>query len=694
MSDREANLLKSVTETTWRFYLWVGALSLVVLWGLLAYTHQFRQGLIVTGMRDHVSWGLYITNFVFFIGISHAGTLISAILRVTDAGWRRPITRMAEGITVFALCIGAPMVVADLGRPERMFNLILHGRIQSPILWDILSVCTYLTGCVLYFYLPLIPDLGLLAKHNVFSAWRRRLYRLLSLGWTGSAEEVRLLDKAISIMAVMIIPLAVSVHTVVSWIFAMTLRPGWNSSIFGPYFVVGAIFSGTASVILSMYVLRRVFRLENYLQPMHFRNLGLLLLTFALLYAYFNVNEYLTVGYKFQGMEKHLVERLLWGDYAFSFWSVQGIGVGIPLLLMMAVLGIGRYKHLVMPGVALASLLVIAGAWAKRYLIVVPTMGTPYLPIQGVPGEWAHYQPTWVEWSITAAGFAGFLLIYSLLAKLFPIVSIWETREDEAERTSPVAETGAQPYPAWRTAFPTAGVLLAILVFPSTTAVAAGKSATKRATVTKLSVEWRPVPVTTAQQASRQDPGSSAALPPPTSLLASPVLGPLFSGGHIPIEEEPTPAIDVTATLQDQAGLAVSFQIVRFSLKTTFGTLDFGNRPTDGSGKARLVIQDRRYGQYPLRVAFPGNDAQEASVSEVLVDFGSRPSPTLPKVGVLIDPGPSASIALPFLIFYGAMWAVFIYAFGYLVLWRMHRSRRSLTTWEEAPPEISARQLS
>jgi molybdopterin-containing oxidoreductase family membrane subunit len=328
--DRETGLLRSVTETTWRFYAWVAALAAIVLWGLFAYGLQLRRGLIVTGLRDQISWGLYITNFVFFIGISHAGTLISAILRVTEAEWRRPVTRMAEGITVFALCIGAPMVIVDLGRPDRIPNLFLYGRIQSPILWDVLSISTYLTGCLLFFYLPLIPDLAALAQHNGLAPWRRSLYRKMSLGWTNKPAEKQLLEKAIAIMAVMIIPLAVSVHTVVSWIFSMTLRPGWDSSIFGPYFVVGAIFSGTASVILSMYVIRRVFSLESYLEELHFRNLGILLLTFALLYLYFNINEYLTVGYKFPGLEKHFLDRMLFGDYSGYFWTVQAMGVFVP----------------------------------------------------------------------------------------------------------------------------------------------------------------------------------------------------------------------------------------------------------------------------------------------------------------------------------------------------------------------------
>src|ERR1035437_9518514 len=391
MNERETNLLRSMETSGTRFRVWVIGLVMVILWGAFAYVRQLHFGLVETGMRDQISWGLYISNFVFFIGISHAGTLISAILRVTDADWRRPITRMAEGITVVALCIGGTMVLIDLGRPDRALNLFRYPRIQSPIVWDVLSVSTYLTGSLIYSYLPLMPDLAILAEEANLGSFRRRVYQLLSLGWRGTPGEWRLLEKAISVTAVMIIPLAISVHTVVSWIFAMTLRPGWDSSIFGPYFVVGAIYSGAAAVVLAMCVLRSVLNLEDYLEPVHFRNLGLLLLSFSLLYLYFNVNEYLTVAYKFQGGEKLLLDRLFRGDYAPYFWTGQVVGVLLPMSLLIAVLVPKRSRQFTVPGLGLASFLTIIVAWAKRYLIVVPTLSSPFLPIQRVPESWGHY---------------------------------------------------------------------------------------------------------------------------------------------------------------------------------------------------------------------------------------------------------------------------------------------------------------
>jgi molybdopterin-containing oxidoreductase family membrane subunit len=674
MANREENLLSTLTETSPRFYLWISALLAVVLWGSYAYLHQIREGLVVTGMRDQVSWGLYITNFVFFIGISHAGTLISAILRVTHTEWRRPITRLAEGITVFALCIGAPMVIIDLGRPERMLNLFRYGRIQSPILWDVLSVSTYLTGCALYLYIPMIPDLGMLAKEPRLSEWRRRLYKKLSLGWTGSPAQWALLERSISVMAVVIIPLAISVHTVVSWIFAMTLRPGWNSSIFGPYFVVGAIYSGAAAVIFSMYVLRRVLRLQDYLQPVHFRNLGLLLLSFSLLYLYFNVNEYLTMGYKFEGIEKEYLTRLFFGDYAAMFWTVQSVGVFIPLLLLMAVLGLKHYKQFIIPGVALASLLAIVGAWAKRYLIVVPTLSSPFLPGQRIPWEWLHYRPTWVEWSVTAAAVAVFLLIYALFSKLFPMISIWETREVEPApvKTEPVVSTSR----GWSPISSIPVILISLILFGASFAQAGETRNPKKPTPTTISLEWQTVATDTEASTHNDEtpPGTAPSGRIHLSLLR--LFGHLSYGPKSGEEEKPPTTTAVKAVLRDAQGMPIPFQPVSFSLQTSFGSVQYGNRPTNEEGKAELILRDRRYGEYPVLVSYGGNEAFAETRAQMLVNFGSRPAPALPRAGILIAPYATPAIGLPFILFYGTMWVIFFYAFGYLILWRMRHPEK------------------
>ena len=661
MTPRAAAVLHGMTHASWRFHAWVALLSMLVAWGVYAYILQWQQGLVITGLRDQVSWGLYISNFVFWVGVSKGGTMISAIFRLTGAEWRRPVTRMAEAITVLALITGVPMIVADLGRPDRMLNLIWYGRIQSPLIWDLLSVVTYLTACIIYFYLPLVPDLATMADRPEFPRWRRRLYRALALGWAGNARQRALLERAITVMAIAVIPLAISVHTVVSWIFAMTLRPGWNSSIYGPYFVVGAIYSGTGAVILSMWVLRRVMRLEQYVQPVHFRKLGLTLLVSTLLYLYFNINEYLTAGYKLESFERELLESLFAGRFAPMFWSAQILGIVVPVLLLSLVLGFKRLERVMVPGVALSALLAVLGAWVKRFLIVVPTLQNPLLPAQHVPAEWTHYQPTWVEWAIVIGAFAGFLLAYTLVVKLFPVVSFWETEEHPGAQTERVATaTLAGGLPAGATAMKVSTLVLvatgaAMLAWPAS--VAAAPAASPKPTTLIMSSTQAPTPPPQA----------------PDSVGVRLKVGP-DGGHHLRAPTEPAAALLITAQLSAVDGTPAAFKPIAFSAKTSFGVVQFGSRPTDASGIARLTVTDRRLGSYPVRAVYAGDEEFAASSNETIVTGLPRPEPGLPKEGMLISPTATMWISLPFVLFFGAMWIAFAYSFGYLILWRMRRS--------------------
>jgi Ni/Fe-hydrogenase subunit HybB-like protein len=453
--------------------LWIGFLVLVILTGVAAYIYQAVYGLEVTGMREHVFWGVYMTNFVFFIGVSHAGTLISAILRVTHAEWRRSITRMAEAITVFALMVGAPMVIIDMGRPDRILNVLFHGRLNSPILWDVCSIATYMSGSLLYLYVAMIPDMALLSPPTApweRRTWRARLYRILSLGYRGTPEQKVFLERALATMAVIIIPVAISVHTVVSWIFGMTTRPGWHSTVFGPYFVIGAIFSGTAAIITAMAVFRKVYRLENYLTERQFLNLGRLMLALNLLYIYFTLAEYLTVWYGSLHTEARLLDILMgYSPYGASFWLWVIFGLFLPALIVL----VPEKKHLI-TRLVVASILINIGMWLKRYLIIVPTLMTPNIPAEA-GGVTPQYIPTWVEWAITAGGLGVFLLLFTLFAKLFPIISIWETVEG-------VEEIGAKQIgvnlevpkkPARFQRFSSARTLLGLLLFLPALAVCA-----------------------------------------------------------------------------------------------------------------------------------------------------------------------------------------------------------------------------
>src|SRR3990172_2711257 len=427
-------LINSLVSRGKLTYLIVGTLATIVGIAIYAYYTQFQTGLIVTGLREPVTWGLYMSNFIFFIGISHAGTLISAILRVTHAEWRRPITRMAEAITVFALIVGAAMIIIDMGRPDRLLNVIVHGRLSSPILWDVCSIMTYLTGSFIYLYVAMIPDMPMLvraAEKRGRPRWLVQLYQALALGYKGTPAQERFLNRALGAMAVIIIPVAVSVHTVVSWIFGMTVGPGWHSTIFGPYFVIGAIFSGTAALITAMALFRRAYHLERYLTDDHFRKLATLLVALTLLYTYFTLSEYLTTWYGGLATEARLINLLMGASpygAAFWFWAVTGLFIPLGLLIMPSKRSLGA--------IITASALINTRMWVKRFLILVPTLETPYVPAQAA-GVTPGYTPTWVEWAITAGGFAAFMLLYTLFSRLFPIVSIWETAEDAGTTEGP-----------------------------------------------------------------------------------------------------------------------------------------------------------------------------------------------------------------------------------------------------------------
>ncbi len=429
-SDDTALINPLVNKTGRWYYISVAFLFSLVAWGIFSWGYQIRHGLGVTGMNRPIFWGIYIANFVFFIGISHAGTLISAILRVTGAEWRKPVTRCAEAITVFALMVGPINVIIDLGRVDRALNIlpfIKHGHLQSPLLWDVCCITLYLVGSVTFLYLPLIPDIAMLRdKVNK----RRWLYRILALGWTGSPLQKKVLHKLMSIMTVIIIPIAVSVHTVVAWVFAMTIQPMWHSTIFGPYFVVGAIFSGIASLIIAMAILRKALHLEEYLKPIHFNNLGILLLTMCLLWAYFTFAEYLTTFYGAEPEHMEVFYSKLGGEFTLLFIIMLMTCFVIPFIF----LAISKLRTIT--GTVIASISINIGMWLERFLIVVPTLSRPRLPYgHGI------YHPTWVEISIFAGEVAALCLLYVLFVKFFPIISIWELRETEEEEIVKSKET-------------------------------------------------------------------------------------------------------------------------------------------------------------------------------------------------------------------------------------------------------------
>ncbi len=394
--------------------------SLIVAAGAVAWGLQIDRGMVVTGLARPVYWGFYIVNFVFWIGISHAGTLISAILRLTDAGWRKPVTRAAEAITLFALMIGGLFPLIHLGRVELFYWLLpypnerlLWPNFRSPLVWDMMAILTYVTGSFLYLYLPLIPDFALLAKRT--TGLRSKICGLLSLGWSGANYQWRALERATKLMAVIILAIAVSVHSVVAFDFSMSLAPMWHSTIFAPYFVAGAIFSGIGALVVVMAAIRKFLRLEKYLRPIHFDNLGKLLLLMSVVWLYFTASEHLTVWYGNNPLEMNVFHAREHGGFGVASVLMVVCNFVIPFILL------GIRKLRTVPTIVFSGFSVLIGMWLERLLIVLPTLSNP--PLRAAAGV---YQPSAVELTITAATFASMALLYLLFIKAVPIIAVWE----------------------------------------------------------------------------------------------------------------------------------------------------------------------------------------------------------------------------------------------------------------------------
>jgi molybdopterin-containing oxidoreductase family membrane subunit len=405
--------------------IWIAFLILVICFGWFALYWQVSRGHIVTGMRDNVVWGVYIVNFIFFMGISYAGALISGTLHLFHASWRKPIIRMAEFITIISLLIGPCFIMLCVGRLDRLPNLIIFGRIQSPITWDVIAISTDIIGCILFLYLALLRDLGKMRDFTELKVpqWQKKMYKILALGYTGTPEQQIRLKKATDVMAGMVIAIAIIVYSVLAWIFSVTLQPGWHSTIFGPYFVIAAVYSGTGVLILAMYVFRKVYHLEEHITLKHFVNVGVIMLVLAAFFGYFTFSEYLTKWYGSEKNDEQLI-KILFDEYYFMFILSNYIGVLVPLI----VVGFRRLRTI--RNITIAAAVVVIALWLNRYLIVVPTLESPYLPIQDYRTDWVIYSATWVEWALTAAGCAMFCLLFTIGSKLIPIVPFSDLKEE------------------------------------------------------------------------------------------------------------------------------------------------------------------------------------------------------------------------------------------------------------------------
>jgi molybdopterin-containing oxidoreductase family membrane subunit len=418
------DLLQPLLNTRRSYYWVIACLLVIVAAAAAAWTYQIETGLGQTGLHPPIFWGVYIASFVFWVGVSHSGTFISGALRLSKAEWRRPITRMAELMTLFSIIVATLFIFIHLGRVWRFYYLIpypnqreLWPNFRSPLMWDATAIFTYATSSAIYLYLPLIPDFALLRDR--VTGWRRPFYSLLSLGWRGTQTEWRWLKMAIRIITVLIVLVMISVHSIVGLDFAVALVPGWNSTIIPPYFVIGAIHSGMATVVTGLYLIRKIYRFHDYIRLEHFDKMGKLMLVITLAWGYFYFIDRVVAWYAGIPEEMSVLNAVLYGPYAAEHWIMVLGNFVIPMIT----LSIPAFRRWPL-GLMIVGILINVGMYIERVLIIIPSLGHPRLPY-----AWGRYFPTIVELTILAGSFALFMLFYMLAIKLVPMISIWEEKE-------------------------------------------------------------------------------------------------------------------------------------------------------------------------------------------------------------------------------------------------------------------------
>lgn len=411
---------KTIEKYGKRAWGWTIFYVLCILLGLYALYLQIAKGHIVTGMRDNVVWGLFIVNFIFFIGLSYAGAIIAGLLHLSKVTWGKPIIRLAQFMTLISVIVGPIFILLCVGRFDRMHHLFIYPRIQSPLTWDVMAVVTFFAGSVLFLYLALIKDLAVYrdAKLNI-PKWKQKLYKILAIGYRGTASQKRHLLISQNLLAIIMIPLSIVVASILSWIFGMTLRPGWHSTIFGPYFVLGAVYSGCGLLIVAMWFYRKMYKLDYYFTDRHFKYLGYLMLVLAAGYGYFTFSEYFTDWFGSEKWDSELIHKLF-SSSEYGWWTLFTNLGGIVLPILVVAIPATRTKN----WIAFAAFAMVIAMWVKRYLIIVPTLETTLLPMQDTRAEYVKYAATWPEWALTVAGIATFLLFFTVMSKFVTVVPI------------------------------------------------------------------------------------------------------------------------------------------------------------------------------------------------------------------------------------------------------------------------------
>jgi Ni/Fe-hydrogenase subunit HybB-like protein len=398
--------------------------ALLVLLFAISVTYLLAKGVGIWGVEIPVAWAFAITNFVWWIGIGHAGTLISAILLLLNQSWRNSINRFAEAMTLFAVACAGMFPLLHLGRAWIFYWLLpypntmtVQPQFRSPLVWDVFAVSTYATVSLLFWYLGMIPDLASM-RDRAKSRLAYGAFGVLSFGWRGASKHWRLQQTASLLLAGLATPLVLSVHTVVSFDFTIAILPGWHSTIFPPYFVAGAIYSGFAMVLVLCIPLRKIYGLHNLITERHLNNCAKLMLATGLVLAYTYVIEPFTAWYSGNEFEMYVVRNRAFGPFAWSYWLVILLNVVIPQALWFK-----KVRIRPIPLFAV-SMVVLVGMWFERFMIIVTSLHRDYLP-----SSWVNFHPTFWD-NATLFGSVGlFLVLFCLFVRFLPMMSMYEVRE-------------------------------------------------------------------------------------------------------------------------------------------------------------------------------------------------------------------------------------------------------------------------
>ena len=401
-----------------------GITLLATLWGVWAIWVTLRDGIGAWGLNKSVGWAWDITNFVWWIGIGHAGTLISAVLLLFRQQWRVAINRSAEAMTIFAVLQASIFPILHLGRPWLLhFNLpipnqygSLWDNFNSPLLWDVFAIATYFSVSLVFWWIGLLPDFAML-RDRVLKPFQKKIYSLLSFGWSGRVKDWQRMEETMLLLAGIATPLVISVHTIVSFDFATSVVSGWHTTIFPPYFVAGAIFSGFAMVSLLLIILRKVCKLEAYITLKHIELMNTVMLVAGSIVAVAYLTEFFMAMRSHSEFEKYIFLNRATGDYAWAFWTMIICNIVLPQLLWFK-----KLRRSIAFSVCVA-LVVCVGMWFERFVIIVTSLHRGYLP-----SSWTMFSPTWVDIGIFVGTLGFFFLLFLLYARSFPMIAQAEVK--------------------------------------------------------------------------------------------------------------------------------------------------------------------------------------------------------------------------------------------------------------------------